>query len=280
MRLFFITLIVALMSAVSTANAASAWLSGLGYKARLIEGSSKADGTFQAAFEIVLEDGWSTYWRVPGEYGIPPLLEFKDSSNVKETVIHWPAPNVFTSGSGLTIGYKKHVVLPVTIVPESRSQDVELNLSAFFGVCSEICVPADANLSISIDPHNTASVYQPIIDEALVHVPSAPEANGLDVKEASLASSENSDKEEHVYVRLQLPDNVDNISILTEGPQDWFFEPQAIQLAESEAKTKTYMAIIPIHRHVRTSLSGEEQLRVTVITDDTAIEKTIPLGDL
>lgn len=277
MRLFLITLMVALLSGFSSANAASQWLYGLGYKARLIEGVSQADGNVQAAFEIVLEEGWSTYWRVPGEYGIPPIIDFKDSKNVEATTIHWPAPEVFVSGSGLSIGYKKHVVLPVTIVPKSKSEKVELNLTAFFGVCSDICVPADAKASLIVDPQSEDSYYQPIIDDALIRVPRTADENGLDVKQASLTSTK---EHEHVHVRLQLPDNVDNVSVITEGPQDWFFEPFVAEVSDEDIKGKTYMAKIPLYRIERTDISGNEQLRVTVVTDGTAIEKTISLRNL
>ncbi|MEP2943687.1 MAG: protein-disulfide reductase DsbD domain-containing protein [Hyphomicrobiales bacterium] len=277
MRLFFVTLMVALISAFSNANASSDWLSGLGYKARLIEGSSQADGTFQAAFEIILEKGWSTYWRVPGEHGIPPLFEYAESSNIKDLIVHWPAPDVFVSGTGLTIGYKNRVVLPFTIIPEENAQKAELNLSAFFGVCSEICVPADANVSVLLDPKNTKAIDQPIIDEAMLTVPTKHAENGLDVTEVSLKSN---DEDEYVYVRLQLPDSVNNVSVLTEGPQDWYFEPYVSKLSNKEANSKSYMAKVPLYRLVRTALSGEEQLNVTVIVDGTAIEKAISLNNL
>lgn len=277
MRLFFVTFMVALISAFSSANAASDWLSGLGYKARLIEGSSQADGTHQAAFEIILENGWSTYWRVPGEHGIPPIFEYAESRNIKDLIIHWPAPDVFVSGTGLTIGYKNRVVLPFTIIPEASTQKAELNLSAFFGVCSEICVPADAKVSVLLDPKNTKAIDQPIIDEAMSTVPKKHAENGLDVTEASLKSN---DEEEYVYVRLQLPDSVNNVSVLTEGPQDWYFEPYVSKLSNEAANSKSYMAKVSLYRIVRKTLSGEEELKVTVIADGTAIEKTISLNNL
>lgn len=280
MRIFFVTLIVAFLSAFSSANATSDWVSGLGYKARLIEGSRQVDGTFQAAFEIVLEKGWSTYWRVPGEHGIPPIFEFNHSSNVKDAVIHWPAPDVFIAGAGLSIGYKDRVVLPFTVTPETKNQKVELNVVAFFGVCSEICVPADANASVSFYPQNKISADQPIIDEAFLRVPSQSISDGLDVKDASFVFS---DDAEYVYLQIQIPENANNVSILTEGPQDWFFDPYVTNVSGAsgnDAKMKTYMAKVSLYRHVRTALSGEEQLRVTVITDGTAIEKMVPLGTL
>lgn len=277
MRIIFVTLMVAFLSAVSSAQATSDWVSGLGYKARLIEGSRQADGTFQAAFEIVLEKGWSTYWRVPGEHGIPPIFEFNHSSNVKDTVIHWPAPDVFIDNAGSSIGYKDRVVLPFTVIPEIKDQKVELNVAAFFGVCSEICVPADANASVLLYPQNKISADQPIIDEAFLRVPSQPISDGLDVKDAAFRFS---DDAEHVYLQIQIPENSNNVSILTEGPQDWFFDPYVKNVSGvsgNDAKTKTYMAKIALYRHVRTALSGEEKLRVTVITDGAAIEKIIPL---
>lgn len=261
-----------LMSAVSTVHAASDWVSGLGYKARLVEGSANADGTVQAGFEIVLEDGWKTYWRVPGESGIPPLLEFKSSSNIKDVTVHWPAPATFKDSTGFSIGYKHHVLLPFTVTPEVGAQSVELNLSAFFGVCSEICVPADARISLSLDPGNKEGRDQRIIDDAMIKVPTLAHSPDFNVSQAKLESGSDA---EHVYVQLQLPDSADDIIVLTEGPQNWYFDPYLDKVARTNAKREPFMAKIPVYREARDALSGEEKLRITVIANGSAIEKTV-----
>lgn len=271
MRLFAATIVAALLPVFSNAYAASDWVAGFGYKARLIDGARQADGTLQGALEIVLEDGWKTYWRVPGESGIPPLLDFAASGNVKNVVVRWPAPLIFKDGSGTSVGYKNRVVLPLSITPETLNEKIDLNLSAFFGVCQEICVPADAKLDVQLDPASSGNAGQAIIDEAMKTVPSLKIASGFDVAEAWLSSGQD---KEHVYLSLELPRGASKVMVLTEGPQDWYFHPYQTELAAVDAP---FMAKIPIHRQIRTPLSGNETVRVTVIAGGKAIEKTVAL---
>ena len=80
-----------------TANAAAQ-----PYRARLI--AAERDGvTWTAGVDIVLDKGWKTYWRMPGEAGIPPSFDWKGSQHVKTIEVLWPAPRRFDGASGLAI---------------------------------------------------------------------------------------------------------------------------------------------------------------------------------
>src|SRR3981081_2121280 len=82
---------------------------------RLIAGSQRkaADATvYRAGVEIRLADGWKTYWRYPGDSGVPPRFDFTRSRNVKSVTVRWPAPQRLTDESGTSIGYKHEGVFP------------------------------------------------------------------------------------------------------------------------------------------------------------------------
>lgn len=100
--------------------------------------------------EIAMEPGWKTYWRTPGE-GISPSFSWDESLNVKTVEVLWPAPMRFSDGEGSSIGYQDRVVLPVLITPEDPAKPVSLSLAVAYGVCKDICVPVEAQLSLDLD---------------------------------------------------------------------------------------------------------------------------------
>src|SRR5262245_48206912 len=84
---------------------ASPWDKGSNWSVRLIGGAAQA-GLVRAGIEIKLDPGWKTYWRYPGDSGIPPRFDFAGSGNVKAVAVMWPAPHRFPDGAGHSIGYK------------------------------------------------------------------------------------------------------------------------------------------------------------------------------
>jgi DsbC/DsbD-like thiol-disulfide interchange protein len=115
--------------------------------AQLRPGWQMENGAHMAAVELQLAPGWKTYWRSPGDAGIPPTFDWSESQNVKSVRIHWPAPKVFELNGMQTIGYHEHLVLPVEITPQDPDRQVRLSVSVDLGVCDEICLPASLSLT-------------------------------------------------------------------------------------------------------------------------------------
>ena len=117
-----------LFGAASSAIAAdvSPWDDDLQSAARLIAARAHNESggrVFRAGVEIRLKEGWKTYWRYPGDSGVPPVLDFSKSQNVKAVTVLYPAPMRFSDGAGgNSIGYKGVVVLPLRIVPEDAGK--------------------------------------------------------------------------------------------------------------------------------------------------------------
>src|SRR5262245_42225809 len=123
-------LVASLLFAVAAAPARSAdtspWDPGKHWAARLISASAHGPN-LRAVLEIKLDAGWKTYWRYPGDSGVPPTFDFTASENVKSVTVLWPAPQRFPDGSGgNAIGYAKHVILPLRIVPQAANKPVRL----------------------------------------------------------------------------------------------------------------------------------------------------------
>src|SRR5215475_14153567 len=103
---------------------ASAWDKDMHSAMRLIAAGAPRGGaaTFRAGVEIRLDSGWKTYWRYPGDSGVPPRFTFTRSDNVKSVAIGWPAPHRFSDASGGSIGYKDHVIFPLTVEPQDATK--------------------------------------------------------------------------------------------------------------------------------------------------------------
>jgi DsbC/DsbD-like thiol-disulfide interchange protein len=116
-------------------------------KAQLRPGYQMENGGYMAAVELQLAPGWKTYWRSPGDAGIPPTFDWSGSENVKSVNLHWPAPLVFEANGMQTIGYHDRLVLPVEVTPEDPARPVKLSVEMSLGVCDQICMPAVVDLS-------------------------------------------------------------------------------------------------------------------------------------
>ena len=104
------------------------------------------NGGHMPAVELVLAPGWKTYWRSPGDAGIPPSFDWSGSENVKSVRIHWPVPAVFHTNGMQSIGYHDRLILPVEVTPENPGKPIRLQLQMDLGVCDEICLPAALDL--------------------------------------------------------------------------------------------------------------------------------------
>ncbi|MFN4191618.1 MAG: protein-disulfide reductase DsbD domain-containing protein [Tabrizicola sp.] len=114
--------------------------------AALIPGWQTESGGRMAALDLRLAPGWKTYWRSPGDAGIPPSFDWSGSENVRSVRLHWPAPNVFQVNGMQTIGYHDRLVLPVEVTPEDPARPIRLRVRMDLGVCDEICMPATVEL--------------------------------------------------------------------------------------------------------------------------------------
>lgn len=171
------------------AQSATPWVEGYNFKTRMVAGTLAKAGVGAgtvAGIEIVMAEGWKTYWRSPGDAGgVPPNFDWSGSDNLGSAKVLYPAPSRFSDASGDSVGYKKSVVFPVEVTPKDRAKPVTLKVAMEFGVCREICVPAEAKLSLSLPPQSVepptaalVSAFETVPRKAADRRPNDPEYKG------------------------------------------------------------------------------------------------------
>lgn len=121
--------------------------------ARLIsvqDGVPPGAETLSAGLDLTLSEGWKTYWRSPGEVGIPPQIDWSGSRNVAGVEMLWPAPERFTAFGIENFGYQDTVVFPLRVLLERPGEPVHLAGTAKLLVCSEVCVPQTFDLDLAL----------------------------------------------------------------------------------------------------------------------------------
>ncbi|MHC0054227.1 protein-disulfide reductase DsbD domain-containing protein [Actibacterium sp. D379-3] len=118
--------------------------------AEILPGWETPDGTQMAGLRLTLAPGWKTYWRAPGEAGIPPRFNWTGSTNMAAVQLHWPRPEVFYQNGMRTIGYKHEVVLPLELTPTDPSQPISMSGHVDLGVCLDICMPMALELHATL----------------------------------------------------------------------------------------------------------------------------------
>jgi DsbC/DsbD-like thiol-disulfide interchange protein len=201
------------------AQDASAWDGESHGSSRLIAGAALNTGEkklARAGVEIRLDPGWKTYWRYPGDSGVPPTLDFAGSQNVKSVSTLWPAPERFADGAGgYSIGYHGDVVLPLQIVPNDAAKPSLLHVKLGYAVCGKLCVPAEAQLVLTLSGKPGAG--EPALAAAEARVPrhvALGEPGSLTI---ASVHRETSGKHARVVVLVGAPDGV-AVDLFAEGP--------------------------------------------------------------
>ena len=154
-RLSLFMVLLSLLVFPGTAKAASSqWHDLGGGKARLLAHKDPATNMIEGVIEVKLEPGWKTYWRSPGDSGIPPEFDFSGSDYLGLTDVKFPTPQWINLEDTAFFGYRD----TVSFVFSARAEDdaASINLEMLIGVCEEICIPATASLSVSADDLNSS----------------------------------------------------------------------------------------------------------------------------
>lgn len=133
-------------------------------RASILPGWQTSKGTRMVALQVDLAQGWKTYWRSPGDAGIPPDFDWAGSSNVAAVRFHWPTPEVFHTNGMQTIGYHRQLVLPIEVTPADPAKPVGLRATVDMGVCRDVCVPTSVSLSADLAGRGADD---PVIEAAL-----------------------------------------------------------------------------------------------------------------
>ena len=204
------------LSIEARAEDASLWQRDGHSAVRLLAGS-RSGAVLLGGIAFQLQPGWKTYWRTPGDSGVPPRFDFSKSDNVEAVTVLWPAPAKFDDGAGgHSLGYHDTIVLPLRIVAKNTDKPVTLRAGINYAVCEKLCIPVEANAELAFT--NVASTEDSALLAALDTVPKP--ANVGDPNPLTIRDVKREGKSS-VLVDVVSPDDR-VVNLFVEGPTpDW-----------------------------------------------------------
>ena len=170
-----------LSTAAAICIAGASWASSLGFDPMnvanfdILPGWRTESGTHMTALRIQLAPGWKTYWRAPGEAGIPPRFDWAGSENLGAVAFHWPTPEVFHQNGMRAVGYQNELVLPMELTPDRSGRPIALRADIELGVCQDVCMPIQVRVAADL----TDGAPDPRIDGAIRNRPDTAREAGL-----------------------------------------------------------------------------------------------------
>jgi DsbC/DsbD-like thiol-disulfide interchange protein len=155
------------------------WASNEGGRMRLVVMPPEPDGKIRGALQIEPKPGWITYWREPGDTGIPPKISFSSGSSQGSGVslgkISFPVPKRIDNGTLRDIGYDKPVAFPFELTTDTPDKPAFFNVSAFIGLCRNICIPFEADFAVAPEPAKGTPVEEAmVLNAATAALPEPP----------------------------------------------------------------------------------------------------------
>jgi DsbC/DsbD-like thiol-disulfide interchange protein len=214
---FAAALLASSLAMEARAQDASPWQRDGHSAVRLLAGS-RSGAVLLGGIAFQLQPGWKTYWRTPGDSGVPPRFDFSKSDNIEAVTILWPAPTKFDDGAGgHSLGYHDQVVLPLRIVAKNADKPVTLRAAINYAVCEKLCIPVEANAELGFS--SVASTEDSALFAALDTVPkpaNVGDPNPLTIRDVKR------DGKSTVLVDAIAPADAKEVTLFVEGPTpDW-----------------------------------------------------------
>ncbi len=229
----------------------------------ILPGWKTESGTHMAAIRLDLAPGWKTYWRAPGEAGIPPEFNWAGSQNISAVRLHWPRPVVFHTNGLQTIGYHDTLVLPVEITMQDPGQPVQVALSIDMGICRDVCVPATVSVTADLSAKGSSDAE---IAGALADQPRPAAEAGLTALRCAV---EPIDDGLRVTATLDMPALGAEETVVVEDRQGDVWVSEAMSLRTGNRLIATADMI---GQPGQPFVLNRGDVRVTVLSEDSAVE--------
>lgn len=223
-------------------------------------------------FQVDLQPGWKTYWRSPGEAGVPPRWNWRKATNVSDINVEWPLPKRSSHFGIESLVYEHQVVMPITLKLKQPGKAVALDLMVDYFVCENICVPLQGHYKLNIPASATAA--KPTREAVLIsdfakRVPlqaglrDAVMGDGVKISGLRLAKSgENST----IHFDAVGGKSMNNADVFVEGPKDLGFGTPRRSGGKSGAPMHFEVPVYGDGLNVAEVLAGS--LLVLTVTDD------------
>lgn len=230
----------------------------------IIQGWDLPDGRRLAAVRLVLAPGWKTYWRAPGDAGIPPHFDWSGARNIGAVSLTWPTPEIHVQNGLRSIGYTDQVVIPMHITPSDASRPIRLRTTLSMGVCSDVCVPHQVSIDTLLDSPDLTPT--PAIVAALADVPYSETEADVQAATCRLRPTEHGMQ---IEARVTLPH--------TGGTEVAVIEPGVPGVWVSEAKTtRTGDTVVAVSEMVHSEGGAfavdRSDVRITILGGNYAVD--------
>jgi len=268
-----LALLLCLSAAPLAADPASPWVENPHLKLRLVSAQTAvgAGDPVRLGVQILLEPGWTFYWRNPGDNGLAPLLDWSGSRNAASVEVDWPAPLRKELLGGTNFVYAEEVVLPVAIRADDPDLPLVAELLLDYGVCREVCVPYSDRLRAELPPGQARpTAAADLIDYFAGLVPAAASVDGLHVAAAW------TDLEQGLLVlRISAARALVAPDLVVEGPAGIWFGPPQVVLGTGGREAQVSFRVGP--PAMLEALDGEE-LRITIVDLAQAVEDRVAVA--
>jgi DsbC/DsbD-like thiol-disulfide interchange protein len=260
-----ISVILAFFPAVGQAQSPSPWVQGFHSRIRLLTGGPLSTN-WLGGIEIALDPGFKTYWRTPGDSGLPPRFDWSSSDNVSTVEVKWPPPARHDDAAGAAYIYRDAVILPVIVKPADPAKPVKLGLSIDYGVCKDICIPAHAELSVSLQPD---AAQRAVLEKALATQP-RPQPVGASADLSVLSLEPLTGDKPGFAVKVRAPAG-SKPALFAEGPENWYLS--------TSAPDSGNVFTVAIEEKPKDA-AGPVSIRLTLVDGERSIETDVKLdGD-
>ena len=230
------------------------------------------DGSYWGLLEFTLADHVKTYWRTPGEAGLPPRFDWTASTNLADVTLSWPAPIRFEDGGGHSIGYEKTLSLPILIKPLDPSKPVQIDLTLDYAVCETLCLPLHERLRAVFNQSKGVTGAQQIaLQKALQLVPKKQDLGSTEAPAVTRVISEG----EMLRIDLRTDPAMTIQDIFVEGPDGWVFAGP-LPLPPSGSEGQSFLVNV-LERPERGASLANLTLAVTVTTPALSSETVLTL---
>ncbi len=265
--------LVALLTCSGSASAtdATTWSEGEYSQVRLVGGGPQPDTpALLAGVEIRMDEGWKTYWRNPGDSGVPPSFDWSGSTNLKKAEVLYPAPHRFSEAGGTAIGYSGDVIFPVKITPEREGEPVQLKLAMEYGICKTLCVPNQAELTLTLPANaSTAQASDSHLTHFMDRVPRPADPGALPALRAVDAKLDGQRPE--ILLDIEFPAFAKGADVFIDGGDA--FVPVPTPVGKASGGAQRYEVVFASQAEAD-RIKGKP-LRVTLVTDNGSREANI-----
>ena len=266
MRIFSIFTLLVCLIIPSHANAARSVFKNeyISAKLKMINQGGKIP--ISGALEVTLAPGWHTYWRIPGDSGLPPKFSWAESENIKDVEISWPVPKRKKEYEFYTFAYERNMTLPLSITLDDKTKEAKLSLKAQIMICKDICIPQKFELATPFKLTND-------VEKMKLHYALFPAKRELkSLKINSIVAGK-----KQLIVNVMSDDGFEGLDVFPVIEEELLglALPPQIEISEhDQAQAMVRISAPGDIKNLARYLNGKT-LSVTLVHDDEAVEKSI-----